>query len=190
MADVSPTDIVNRALYLQGNKVKPVTGTFPDFDDSAAGIAAKWLYPEAVRTVGRLFEWDFARVTSALTPSGNTPPAPFTQEYLYPPEALQLWQIRPSSVTDPNYPIPTTWQRANAVVSGGQVAVIQTDVVGAVAIYNNNPRPSTWDPGYTDAVVRWLASAFAMALSGRPETQQNILNTATQMVQQAMGRDS
>ncbi len=189
MAD-DPVTIVNRALYLQGNKVAPVTGTYPDFDTSAPGEAAKWLYPEAVKTVGRMFEWDFARFTAALTPSGNTPPPPFALEYLYPTDALQVWQIRPATVVDPNYPIPTTWQRANAIVSGSQVSVIQTNVVDAIAVYNNNPLPSTWDAGFSDAVVRWLASAFAMALSGRPETQQNILNTATAIMQQAMARDS
>ncbi len=186
----TPTVIVNRALNLQGNKVPEVTGSYPDFDTSAAGVAAKWLYPEAVRTVGRLFEWDFARFTAALTLSGNVAPDPWTYEYLYPTDALQVWQIKPAAAVDPNYPIPTTWVRANRVVSGNQVSVIHTNVENAVAVYNNNPLPSTWDAGFTDAVVRWLASAFAMALSGRPETQQNILNTATAMMKEAMGRDS
>lgn len=186
----TPTIIVNRALFLQGNKVPEVSGSYPDFDTSTAGIAAKWLYPEAVKTIGGLFNWDFARKTAALSLSGNVAPSPWAFEYLFPAEALQVWQVRPATFVDPNYPIPTTWVRANAVVSGSQVSVIQTDVAGALAVYNNNPVPGTWSPGFTDAVVRWLASAFAMALSGRPETQQNILNTATQMLQQAMGRQS
>lgn len=186
----TPTDIVNRAVYLQGNKIQEVTGSYPNFDKSDAGKAAKWLYPEAVMTVGRLFEWDFARFTADLELSGLAAPSPWLFEYLYPTEALQIWQVRPPTLDDPNNPLPTTWVRANRVVDGSQVSVIHTDVADAVAVYNNNPRPETWAPDFTDAVVRWLASAFAMALSGRPETQQNIMRSATGVLQQAMGRDT
>src|SRR5262249_38303973 len=100
------------------------------------------------------------------------------------------WQVRPTVIVDPNYPIPTTWVRANAVVGGTQKSVIQTNVANAMVVYNNNPLPSVWSPTFSDAVVRWLSSAFPMARSGRPETQQNILNSATQMLQQAMTRES
>jgi hypothetical protein len=184
----TPTDIVNRALFLQGNKVAAVSGSAPDFDNSTAGIAAKWLYPEAVRTVGRLFEWDFARAGAILTLSGEAAPYPWAYEYLYPTDALQVWQLRAPSDADPFYPVPVNWVRANRVISGSQVSVIWTNQVNARAIYNNNPRPEIWSADFSDAVVRWLASAFAMALSGRPETQQNILTTATQMMQQGMRR--
>ncbi len=187
---LTPTVIVNRAANLQGNKVPEVTGTYPTFDDSATGKAARWLYDEAVKTVGALFEWDFARFTDVLALSGNVAPDPWLYEYLYPTGALQVWQVKPATQVDPNYPIPTTWSMANAVVSGTQVSVLRTNVPNAVAVYNNNPGPDTWQPAFTDAVVRWLSSAFSMALSGRPETQANILTTATTMLQQAMGRES
>lgn len=187
---MDPTTICNRALYLQGNKAPEITGTYPNFDSSPPGKAAKWLYPEAVMTVGGLFEWDFARFTAALDLTVNVAPSPWTYEYLYPVDALQIWQVRPTTIEDPNYPLPVNWVRANAVVGGEQVSVIQTNIQFALAVYNNNPLPSTWSPNFTDAVVRWLSSGFAMALSGRPETQQNILTTATTMLQQAMGRES
>lgn len=187
---LTPTVIVNRAVNLQGNKVPEVTGTYPSFDTSPAGTAAKWLYDEAVKTVGGLFEWDFARFTDALVLSGNAAPDPWAFEYRYPTGALQVWQVKPATQVDPNYPIPANWVMANAVVAGTQRSVIHTNVPNAMAVYNNNPSPDTWQPAFCDAVVRWLASAFAMALSGRPETQQNILTTATTMLQQAMGRES
>ena len=187
---VTSNDIVNQALQMMGNNAPTVTGNAPTFDTSPAGKAAALLYAPCVAYVARQFEWDFARTTVALTPSGNAAPAPWTQEYLYPPAAVQIWQLKPATLADPNDPLPTNWVRGNVLVTGTQTSVIWTDVASAVAIYNDNPGPNVWDPGFREAVVRLLASEFAIALAGRPDTSLVLFQTAGQVGGAARSRDS
>ncbi len=186
----TPTDIVNQALYLMGDNAPQVTGNAPTFDDTAAGKAAAKLYAPAVAFTARQWEWDFARTTLALVLSGNVAPSPWAFEYLYPATAVQIWQLKPATLADPNDPLPTTWVRANTLVGGVQTSVIHTDLQNAVALFNNNPTPDVWDPGFREAVVRLLASEFAIALAGRPDTSQLMLQSASGTGEIARHRDS
>src|SRR5579885_3476474 len=142
---LTSTDIVNQALQLIGDNMPMVTGVAPDFDNSAAGIAASKLYNACVQTVARQWHWDMARNTVALTLSGNSAPIPWSFEYLYPPNGVEVWQIMPPSLDDPNDPRPFNYAVANAVVAGVQQRVIHTDLADAVAVYNNSPNENTWD---------------------------------------------
>jgi hypothetical protein len=188
---LTSADIVNRAILLTGNRQDPVTGSAPTFDDSAAGVAARYLYPEALNTVARQFEWDFSRRSIALTPSGNAAPFPceFTNEYLYPTNGIEVWQLRPATLSDRNNPAPVNFLIGNTLVTAVQTKVIWANFASAVAIYNNNPGPDLWDANFVDAVVRFLASGFAMALAGRPETSANLLQSAGAMMDSAKMRD-
>jgi hypothetical protein len=181
------SDVVNQALIQMGGNQKLVTGSAPDFDSSASGVAAKFLYNPCVAFVARSFEWDFARFTGTLTGSGNLAPDPWTFEYLYPEDAVQIWQIKPA-VTDPNDPLPTTWARGNTLVGGTQTAVLWTKIASASVVYNNNPMPTVWDAGFLMAVVRLLASEFALALGGRPGTSQVLMSTSAMMADIAKAR--
>lgn len=172
------TDIANQALQLVGDNQPAITGNYPNFDDSTAGVAARNLYGPTVATVGRQFAWDFARTTEDLVLSGNPAPFPWDYEYLYPANCIQLWQIAPATLADPNNPLPTTWSVANNLVAGTQTKVVQTNVANAQAIFNNNPAPSTWDPGFREAVVNLLARCFALALAGRPDMAESLLSAA------------
>lgn len=183
----TPTDVVNEALQMVGDNQPAVGGTAPNFDPSAAGIAAKNLYAPTVATVARLFEWDMARSTVALT-LGGTAPSPWAFQYLYPTNGIEVWQIMPTTITDPNNPRPYNWVIANAVVAGAQKKVIHTNLAGALAVYNNNPGPDVWDATFRQAVVRLLASEFAMAVAGRPETSANLLESFNAFVNAAKGR--
>lgn len=184
----TPTDVVNEALYMIGDRVPLVTGTAPIFDDSSAGKSAAQIYAPTVATVARLFEWDMARSTVALVLSGNVAPFPWALEYRYPANGIQVWQIMPASLADPNNPLPVNWVAANAIVGGIQRKVIQTDLVGALAVYNNNPGPDVWDPGFHEAVVRLLASKFAESVAGKPETAANLLTSFNAFVDVAKSR--
>jgi hypothetical protein len=164
---VSPTDIVNEAIQRVGDNQPLVTGSLPNFDDSPAGKAARVLYTPVVQAVGRRFEWDMARNTVALTVSGNTPPLGWSQEYLYPGNGIEVWQITPQTLADPN-----NWVVANTLVGGVQTKVIHASVANARAVYNNSPGEALWDPLFRQAVVAQLASAFAMALFGKPDVAQ------------------
>jgi hypothetical protein len=181
---VTATDIVNQALYLIGDDIPLVTGTAPTFDNSTAGKAAQQLYSLTVNAVGRQFGWDFARNQVTLNPSGNAAPFPmgYTAEYLYPSNGIQVWQLAPDFGGvgfDPNNPAPINWTTGNAVVGGVQRKVIWSSQAIARAIYNNNPTESTWDPLFQQAVVRLLASGMAMAIAGKPDVAQSMLESGS-----------
>lgn len=186
----SATDIVNQAIQLIGDNQPPVTGNAPNFDSSPAGKAAAALYAPCVQTVGRRFGWDFARNLVALALSGNPASALWPFEYLYPANGVQVWQLVPALLADPNNPLPVNWSVGNAVVGGTQKKVIWTDLAVAQAVYNNNPNENTWDPLFREAVVRQLASEFAMALAGKPDTAQGLLESGNAYEGAGEARDS
>ena len=111
-------DIVNRALQLIGglNDNKAVTGSAPTFDQSSAGIAASYLYTPAIQTVARTFGWDFSRQTATLVSTGNTAQLGFAFEFAYPGSGIQIRQLMPASITDPNDPKPVDWTVGNALI--------------------------------------------------------------------------
>lgn len=175
---VSSTDIVNQALQYIGDNAPVVTGTAPNFDTSPAGKAAALLYTPCVQAVGRQFGWDFARNNATLVATANIAPYPWGHEYRYPGNGVQVWQLIPNDPTaDPNNPLPVNWVVANAIVAGTQTKVIHCDLVAPLAVYNNMPNESTWDPLFREAVVRLLASEMGMALAGRPDTAAAMLDS-------------
>lgn len=186
---VTATDIVNEALQMIGGNQPLVTGNSPTFDNSTAGKSAAQIYVPTVQAVMRLFEWDMGRSTVNLAPSGNAAPWPWAYEYVYPANGAEIWQLAPASITDPNNPLPTNWSVANATVSGAQARVIHTDVPNARVIYNNTPAPDVWDGVFKEAVVRLLASKFAMAVAGKPETSALMLESFNAFVNAAKSRD-
>lgn len=169
------TEVANRAIQMMGDNQPPVTGVAPNFDSSTAGIALRSLYAPCVRTVARQFEWDFGRKVDSLVLTANTP-AMFTFEYAYPANAVQVWQIR-SPTADPYNPVPENFIVGNNVVNGSTVRVIQTNVANAQAIYDSNPPESAWDDLFAEAVVRLLASELAIALAGKPDVAQVLLQS-------------
>lgn len=174
---VTSNDIANEAIQLIGNNQSAVTGTAPTFDSSPSGLALAKLYAPCVATVGRQFGWDFARKAVTLTASGNTAPFPWALEYLYPSDGIEIWQLLPATLADANNPLPVNWSVGNALVSAVQTKVIWTNQATAHAHYNNNPAESTWDPLFREAVARLLASELAMALAGRPDTVQQMIDS-------------
>lgn len=187
---VTSQDVANEAIYMMGNNQSPVTGNAPNFDNSTAGVALKYLYAPCVATVARQYEWDFSRKQVALTLSGNVAPFPWTFEYLYPANGIQVWQIMPAGITDLNNPAPTTWSVGNALVTAVQKKVIWTNDAAALAVYNNNPTEDTWDALFRESVVRLLASELAIAIGGKPGVSQMLLESGGSLVGLAESRDS
>lgn len=185
---VDSNQIVNQAIQYIGDNQPPVTGVAPNFDSSPAGVAAARFYTAVVQTVGRQFGWDFARNTFTLVPSGNVAPDPWSNEYIYPPAAVQVWELKPAVSVDPNNPLPTNYSIANTLVGGIQTKVIQTNFANAVAVMNNNPSESVWDPGFREAVVRLLASVMSMAIAGKPDVAQAYLESGGSFEQIAESR--
>jgi hypothetical protein len=184
-------DIVNEALLLFGNDGPPVTGVAPLFDSSAAGKAASRIYQSCVAAVAREYEWDFSRQQGVnLTLSGNVAPFPWAYEYVYPPQCIQLWQLAPAVLADPNDPQPLRWSVGNNVVGGTQSRVIWSNVQNAKAAFNGNPAEGTWDSLFRAAVVRVLASELSMALAGKPDSSQTLLEHAGAFQNIGVERDS
>jgi len=171
-----------------GDNMPAVTGLAPTFDNSPAGKALQYLYTETVQAVQRRFEWDASRRVYALTLSGNTAPLGYDFEYIYPTVGIEIWNLT-SATADPNDPLPTNWSVGNALVAGVQTKVIWSDVASALAVYNNQPTEAVWDSAFTEAVVRELASKLAMALAGRPETEQLFLQSGEAAINIATSRD-
>ena len=185
-------DIVNRAAQLVGgfNNQGPITGAPPTFDGSAIGIAAGTLYAGVVQTVGREHGWDFSRNTVKLVLTGNVAPFPWAFEYKYPTNGVQVRQVTPSTLTDPNNPLPTNWNVANDVVGSAPTKVILTNQADALAVFSNQPSENLWDPLFTEAVVRLLASELAMAVPARPDTAREELTAAQGFEQLGEQRDN
>jgi hypothetical protein len=118
--------------------------------------------------------------------------APFgwSVEYLYPSNGIEVWQVVPNALADANNPLPTNWVVANTLVGGVQTKVIHSNVVNARAIYNNSPGEGLWDPLFREAVVAQLASAFAMALFGKPDVAQAEFDMGNAIAALAELRDS
>lgn len=192
MGLANSTAVVNAAIQQIGDNQTPVTGTLATkFDNSAAGVAAAALYAQCVGAVGRQFGFDFSRNTVALAASGNVAPQPWSQEYIYPLTAIQIRQVMPvGAPVDPNNPLPVNWTVANTLVNGTPAKVIQCNLANAQAVITNVPPEPTWDPLFTEAVIRLLASELAMALEGRPETSHDMLEASAQFESVAERRDS
>lgn len=187
---VTSNDIANQAIQLIGNNQPPVTGNAPSFDSSPAGVALSKIYDACVATVARQWDWDLARNTVSLELSGNAAPFPWGFEYLYPTNGIQIWQIMPLSIEDPNNPLPVNWVTANNIVGGIQKKVIHANLEEALAVYNNNPNENTWDPLFRESVVRLLASELAMALAGKPDTSNDLLKSGAAFETIGEGRDN
>lgn len=183
------TDIVNQAIQLIGDNQPPVTGAAPTFDTSPAGQAAAALYVPVVNTVVRQAAWDCTRRLTTLVESGNTAPRPWDKEYLYPTDAVQIWQVLPQ-LADDNDPRPTTWDVGVATVSGTPTKVLWTNTVAANAVYSVVPQEGLWDSLFRETVVRLLASELAVAVQGRPDTARDSLEQSIQFSAAGQRRDS
>lgn len=185
MTSLTSTQVANEAIQLMGDNTPLVTGVAPNFDTSPAGIALAQIYAPTVAAVMRMFQWDQSRKEASLTLTGNAAPFPWAYEYYFPSDGVQIWQVAPSTLADPFDPLPVNWSVGNDVVSGTQVKCVFANITGAKVIYNNNPAESTWDPSFTEAVVRMLAAKLAMAIGGRTDTAESLTESGAQFEQLA-----
>jgi hypothetical protein len=182
-------DIANQALQLIGDNMPIVTGEDPTWDSSPAGVALQKLYSACVQAVGRQFQWDMARNTVQLVLTGNVAPFPWSFEYAYPPNGIEVWQLLPNQIPDINNPLPYDWQIANGIVAGAQGRVVWSNLANAFCTYNNNPNENTWDSLFRETVVRLLSSELAMAVAGKPDIQQSNIEASMAFEKIGEGRE-
>lgn len=191
MPNLTSADIVNRAIVLiSGFDNKGlVTGTPPNFDGSQIGIAAGAIYAGVIQTAGRQFGYDFSRNEVGLVVTGNTPPVQWTFEYAYPTNGVEVRQLTPAVISDPNNPLPVRWTVGNVLVASVPTKVVWTNLANAVAVFTNQPPENLWDGLFTESVVRLLASELAMGIEGRPDTSKNLLEESSGFEDLAEARD-
>ncbi len=186
---VTSNTIANQAVQLMGGNQPAVSGMAPTFDSSTNGKALQNLYAPTVAAVARQYEWGFARTVNALVVTGNAAPFPWAYEYSYPAQCVQIWQLAPAALADPNDPLPINWIDGSNLVGGTQSRVIWTNQANAQAIFNANPAESTWDALFRQAVVELLARVLSLATAGKPDLAQSLLESSSGFTQIAEGRD-
>lgn len=175
----SSLSVANQALQLLGDNQPLVSAGAPGFDSSPAGVALAQVYAPTVAAVMRQYGWDLARNMASLTLTPNAAPFPWDFEYVYPTNCLEVWQIMPGALADINNPLPVNWSVGNTLVSGVQSKVIWANLASAQIVYNNGPQESVWDPLFTEAVTRLLASKLAMAIAGKSDSSEALLQSGS-----------
>lgn len=188
-AGATPASVANQALA-QIAAQYTLSGTLPDFDGSAAALAAGLLYQPTVALLLRQSDYEFSRADVALTVTGIAAPYPWTNAYLYPSDCLRIRQVRPTT-WDQNDPHPTRWTEMEQTIADVQTRIIACDVAGAVLTYTtSNVTEAEWDSIFQETAVRLLASELAMALGGRPDFSEKMLGVSGGLVSIGAGKDS
>jgi hypothetical protein len=141
-----------------------------------------------VQTVGREFGWDFERNLVTLALSGNAANVLWQYEYVYPSNGVEIYQLIPSIISDANDPLPINYLVGNTLVASVQTKVIWANLQNALAYYANNPTETTWDPGFREAVVRLLASELSLAVAGKPDFAESLMEQAGTFANMGAGR--
>ena len=185
---VTQVQVVNAAL----EQIAAQTQITNITDGTPAANAASVVYAPTVQLMLRELDPDFARFTATLTLSSAVAPVPpWAYEYLYPSDCVRLRQVAPAPGTyDPNDPRPVLANVAFDIISSVNTKVILTNTVNALAIYTSSSvTEAQWDAVFTDAVIRRLANPLAMALSGRPDFAEKILQQSAMMASTAEAVD-
>lgn len=178
-AVVSDVQVVNAALEQIAAQSRITSLT----DGSPEANAASVVYVPTVQLMLRELDPDFARTTASLVLSAGTPPPPWAFQYAYPDDCIRVRNVRPptsgtGALDDPFDPIPI---KSNIAFQSG-VKIIMTNQANALAVYTTSSVvESDWDAVFADTLIRRLANPLAMALSGRPDFANTILQQAAAM---------
>ncbi len=166
-----------------------MTGTLPNFDQSAAAQACALLYVPAWQMLLREQDTEFSRVANFLVP-GGAPDFPWSYSYFYPVDCLKIRSVVPAN-WNLNDPQAIRWSEQIQDISSASTRVIFTNVPNAVLVYTTLAvTPAIWDSNFEESVVRLLASELALALAGRPDLSRTLLGQAGNILQSGEGKDS
>jgi len=108
-------------------------------------------------------DWDFCQKISALVASGGTAPAPYSNEWTYPSDALKIRQLFQSTAyTSPyNNPIPVLYKLGTAAAG----KVIWTQVASCTAVYTSQVIPiAQWDASFIEQLANLVGKTLGPAL--------------------------
>lgn len=174
-------DIANRALAEVGTRSQLTGSTIST--SSTEGLYASLLYAPLRDFLLREGDYDFAMTSSALVALAAAGVWPFA--YQYPSGALRIRQLVPSVYVALD-PRPIEWN----IFEVANVRQIRTNLACSEAYYTVAPAEDIWDPIFTEAFVRLLASSLAFALENRIEASQVKLTEAVSFAGIANLRDS
>jgi hypothetical protein len=117
-------------------------------------------------------DYDFSLQRTAAVFIGSVA-LPWVSSYQYPSGALRIRSVIPVSV-DLFNPTPIEFN----IFSIGSTRIIITTVAIASVVYTYAPVEDIWDPIFTEAYTRLLASALAFALENRIEASKEKLTEA------------
>ena len=136
-------------------------------------------------------DWPFCYGEIALTAvPAQTPLNTWSYEYQYPSDCVRLRQIRPGPLTGAtvnNDPQPILYRIVNDSRPTTAVRAILCNQASAIAVYNRRVvDPSTWEPGFTQALVKKLAEVLEFALEKNPDMIKARIALSTDKTAEAM----
>lgn len=164
----------------------PGAFTGPGGGLSAAATAANVLYTASVEYMLREQDWEFSRLVTELTHAGVAPTY-WTYAYTYPVDCVRVRQVQPIS-WNPLDPQPMTW--GTGVIAGPTKAIFANVSPILLTYSSDSGGEALWDIGFQTALVRFLASRFAMALAGRPDFSVKLAEQAMRIGQEGFAKDS
>lgn len=191
-----PADLCNRALDAVGARANITDLT----DQSQQAKACNRIYTSTRDELLSQAWWGFARgVTSGTLLKSRTaqswdttqPEPPWTFEYAYPDDAIQVRYVSGDSLPSPSVPIfavdlygpapnsPARFIIANDIISGSQAAVILTDQPNATICYTRRvTNEDLWPEQFRAAMVFGLAAYLAIPLTGDKKLAQMMAQQA------------
>lgn len=162
-------DNVNRALAEIGtrSRLTVVDGS------TTEGLYASLLYPMLRDAMLRMGDYDWAMANQMTVASIPTPNFPFV--YVYFDDIVRIRQAVHSSADDPFDPKPIEWIVLN---NGTSRFIGAKDSIEYLVTTINSVPEAQWDAQFTDAFIRYFASAMTMALENRLEASEAILKEA------------
>lgn len=164
----SSVDITNRALAQIGTRSQITSMT----DGSSEALYANLLYNPLRDFMLTEGDYDFSILTAVLTLSGGTGLG-WNFSYSCPIAALRIRTLTPLVLNQLD-PAPVEF---NIVSVSGTRYIYTREAAGAV-IFTAVAAEDVWDPIFTEAYTRLLASALAFALENRIEASKEKLSEA------------
>lgn len=177
----SPEDLCNVAL----DRLGYARHIADIYDGSPASRVALEVYGETRDALMAEEDWPFSFRKVALTVSGQTPPSPWANEYVYPGDCLRILYVCPGPLTGGtrnNDPKPVLFRPWNDNRPSPAIRTILCDA-GLPAVLNYVGRvtdPLSWEPGFLEAFIDRLARAMMFGLNAQQEAVKAILGEAQQ----------
>lgn len=177
--EISEVSIGNMALANLGS---PPVQNFNQPD--VASRSLKLRYHEARLMCLNAALWNFASMWVAGTPLAIDPKPGWSYVFVYPPDALKVFEIWRASKEEKETPFEVTDRPGNV---GGKL--IHTNVPEPVFIYSRDKEdPTTFDWDFITAMAWLLSSLIAMPVTKSVKAQQNAAKQFAGLIDIAMAR--